>query len=123
MQGVLLEKLQGVPHVIQLLARGTCSYLGRNWHAVLVQPFVTLLSHEDSLQLVGQVGEGKFQIFLACIAQIVCIWKICAFFVEDGDFFAMTLLALSACQPSCSAGCFGLLLMWPKASMGVHNTA
>lgn len=73
MQGVLLEKLLGVPHVIQLLALGTCSYLGYDWHAVLVQPFVKLLTHADSLELVGQVGEGKFQLSMACIAQIACI--------------------------------------------------
>ena len=56
MQGDLLERLRGAPHVMQLIARGTCSYLNCNWHAVLFQPVVKLLTQSDPLSLVGQVG-------------------------------------------------------------------
>ena len=66
MQSGLLQKLVGVPHVIQLKAFGMCSYLGDNWHAVLVQPFVTLLTPADTLQLVGQVGEECYGYCATC---------------------------------------------------------
>ena len=68
MQSGLLQMLVGVPHVIQLVAHGMCSYLGDDWHAVLVQPVVTLLTHADSLELVAQVGEGKLLRSVVCLA-------------------------------------------------------
>lgn len=58
----------GVPHVVQLVAFGMCSYLEDDWHAVLVQPVVKLLTHADSLERVGQVGEENVQISLSCVA-------------------------------------------------------
>lgn len=119
MQSALLEKLVGVPHVIQLVALGMCTYLGDDWQALLVWPVVKLLTHADSLELVGQVGEGRLSKF--CSLYSTCS-NACKSFMEV-DLLAMTLLALLPCPPFHFAGCFRLLTMWPKAYMGVHSAA
>lgn len=57
-QGQLLEKLRGVPHVVRLVAQGSCTFNGTDWHALLLGPLVTHLTASDKLLLAAQVGEG-----------------------------------------------------------------
>ena len=58
LQGVLLAKLleKSVPHVITLLADGSCDYAGKMWCAILVAPVVKQLSLKDDLKLFAQVN-------------------------------------------------------------------
>lgn len=55
MQGNLLSELKGAKHIIELLGRGPCDYLGAKWDAILVAPLVHRLRDVDDLTLFGQV--------------------------------------------------------------------
>jgi|LauGreStaDraftv2_3_1035109.scaffolds.fasta_scaffold194890_1 hypothetical protein len=69
-QGQLLESLQGLPHIIKLIGRGTCNYLSRDWNAILISPFVQRLHQSDSLRLVAQVRLGlMLHMGLVCVLQ------------------------------------------------------
>ena len=57
LQGLLLGMLRGVPHVVELLASGSCDYDGMMWHAILVAPVVQRLSTNSGLKLFAQVKE------------------------------------------------------------------
>ncbi|KAK9803027.1 hypothetical protein WJX72_005575 [[Myrmecia] bisecta] len=62
----LLQQLVGVPHVVQLVAHGTCDYIGERWHAVLLQPVVTHLTPGDSLLRVAQVAHDMAKGIQGC---------------------------------------------------------
>ncbi len=57
LQGLLLGMLRGVPHVVELLARGSCDYDGMMWRAILVAPVVQPVSTNSGLKLFAQVKE------------------------------------------------------------------
>ena len=67
LQGDLLEKLHGAPHVVKLLARGCYTHAGMTSYAILVAPVVEDLSHSSDLKLVAQVMVMHF----ACTAVVV----------------------------------------------------
>lgn len=55
LQACILEKLAGVPNIIQLVARQHCSYQGETWHALLLKPYIEHLSATCALPLMAQV--------------------------------------------------------------------
>ncbi len=58
MQGDLLSRLKDADHIVELLARGACSYNGKPWNAMLVAPLVQRLKFDDDLRLFGQVCQA-----------------------------------------------------------------
>ncbi len=55
LQARILEKLAGLPNIIQLVASQHCIYRGETWHALLLKPYVEHLSATSALPLMAQV--------------------------------------------------------------------
>ena len=55
MQGNLLSSLKGSSHLVEMLGRGDCCYLGKAWQAILLVPVAPKLKCSDSSTLFCQV--------------------------------------------------------------------
>ena len=55
MQGILLTRLKGSAHLVEVHATGTCSYAGKTWQTILLAPVARKLNCTDSLTVFSQV--------------------------------------------------------------------
>ena len=77
MQGDVLSRLKGCAHLVKMLGRGTCSYAGKTWTAMLLLPMAHKLKCSDSLMLFCQVCDtvivASMKLQPACVPRCSCI--------------------------------------------------
>lgn len=120
MQGDLLEKLQGAGHVMQLRARGQCSYVGSQWHAVLFQPAVKHLTQSDPLLLVCQVGNSGDGVLLPPMPVRCCT---CLPFIGHCKCTQLPQVQQGLHMPANPSQRCRWCVTWPRASASVHSVA
>ena len=63
---MILRQLDGVPHVVQLMASEVLAMNDMHWSALLLQPYGRLLEHCDAPSLIAQVAHDVAQAISDC---------------------------------------------------------